>query len=177
MDKNLIDETKSFLELIQTYQQELSVLSFEGKGIDTVNGHLQKSIKESEEASEKILDNINRSLEALEAAKAICDRLADSGALKEAKQLDELLETIRKSALETLTSMEFQDILVQRLIKSSTLLDELKSKLLKLLLLLGINESEDTEEREKMESKLKEIAWEKEVDQDDVDEILKQFGM
>ncbi len=177
MDRNLIEETKSFLDLIQSYQQDLSTLRFGEKGIDTVNGHLQKSINESEEAAEKILDNIRCSLEYLEQTRALCLKLHKDMPNPDVVELEGLLDGMYESILENLTLMEFQDILVQRLIKSSTLLGEIKGKLLKLILLLGINESGSEEERQQMEAKLHEIAWEKEVDQNDVDEILKQFGI
>lgn len=173
MDKNLIDETRSFLELIQTYHHELSTLRFEEKGIETVNDHLQKSIQESEEAAEKILTNINRTLERNEKLKAFKSLLPP----EQAAELGEHIDAIERCTVENLTLMEFQDILVQRLIKSSGLLEELKAKLLRLVLLLGIQESENAQEREKMEAKLNEIAWEKEVDQEDVDAILEQFGL
>ena len=177
MDKNLIEETKSFLDLIQSYQHELSALRFNEKGIDTVNGHLQKSISESEEAAEKILDNIHRTLENIERVRSLCRHWNQAASDTEAKELMERLDAIHADTVENLTLMEFQDILVQRLIKSSTLLEELKGRILKLILLLGINENSSEEERQQMEAKLNEIAWEKEVNQNDVDDILKQFGL
>lgn len=177
MDKNLINETKSFLTMIQSYQEELSTLHFEEKGIDTVNTHLKKSISESEEAAEKILDNIHRSLKYIEEIRSVCATMRSEGTTAEAEKIEQMLDIVQKNTVENLTLMEFQDILAQRLLKSSGLLDDLKSKMLKLILLMGINENENDEARQQMEAKLNEIAWEKEVDQDDVDDILRQFGL
>lgn len=77
--------------------------------------------------------------------------------LKE-KNRDEKLVKNLENAIEKL---QFQDIFAQRLKKVQNFLKEIDKKI----------------DSKKDENKLNEFAWENEVDQNDVDDILKSYGL
>lgn len=113
---------------------------FKNRDFEIAYNHLEKSIKESEEAVEKILKNINISLK-------IADNLKNS--------------ELKNSLKEIISLLEFQDILAQRLKK-------VEDFLIKVDKIVDSKESKED---------LKEFAWEKEITQNDVDEILKKHGL
>jgi len=90
---------------------------------------------------------------------------------KLSSKLSELLSRLT----EALTLLEFQDILAQRLLKVKGFLTDVEKSILKIAILAGIEEK--GEGQEELKKKMEELEWKKEVSQQDVDEIMKQFGL
>ena len=78
--------------------------------------------------------------------------------------------------MSALTLLEFQDIMAQRLLRIKGFLSDVEKSILRIVILAGIEEIEN-ERKEDLQKKLEELEWKKEVSQDEVDEIMKQFGM
>ncbi|NPA12836.1 MAG: protein phosphatase CheZ [Aquificae bacterium] len=174
MTKGLLDEMKKLLEIIEQYKQDVEILGTKKEGLKSVNTHIELAIQESEEATKKLIDNImgitNNLKSALEKVAKIEDSQLREG-LK--KDLEQALTVLTQS----LSLLEFQDILSQRLLKISDFITDLEKEMLKILLLFGISEETSTEKKKELKEKLEELEWKKEVSQNDVDDILKQFGM
>jgi len=91
---------------------------------------------------------------------------------------EEISQQIYDILFNDLTKLEFQDILSQRLLKISNFLKDVEKEVLKILLLFGLNDSSTSDEKKReIREKLKEIEWKKEISQEDVDDILKEFGL
>ncbi len=170
MEKNLLKEIKELLSIVETFKQELSQVSAKKEGFNAVNKHIETAISESEEATKKLIENIGNSLEELRELKETVSECPDFESLKEK------LESLESKLVDSLTLLEFQDILAQRLLKIKGFISDIEKSILKILLMAGIEEGPE-EEKEELKKKVEELEWKKEVSQDDVDEILKQFGL
>jgi chemotaxis protein CheZ len=175
MEKDLRNEIKSVITIIEDFKNEIETLNIQKEGFSKINSHIQQSIQESERAAVSILNAINLAMNNIKDVKEILnfEGLSDSNLEK----LNEKLDVSYNVLFESLPQLEFQDILAQRLQKISTFLTDLEKEILRLILLFGITEEKSEEKRKEMEDKLKEIEWKKEVEQNDVDLILKEFGM
>ncbi len=170
MTEGLLQEVKKLLGIIENYKKDIENLGTKREGLKSVNQHIELAIKESEEATKKLIDNI---LETTNILKNIMSQLSPD----ENQKFKEDLEKVIKLLTESLTLLEFQDILSQRLLKISNFMTDLEKEILKILLLFGISEETSDKKREELKEKLEELEWKKEVSQEDVDDILKQFGM
>ncbi|WP_457634797.1 hypothetical protein [Persephonella sp.] len=170
MTEGLLQEVKKLLGIIENYKKDIENLGTKREGLKSVNQHIELAIKESEEATKKLIDNI---LETTNILKNIMSQLSP----EENSKFKEDLEKVIKLLTESLTLLEFQDILSQRLLKISNFMTDLEKEILKILLLFGISEETSDKKREELKEKLEELEWKKEVSQEDVDDILKQFGM
>ena len=172
MEKSLLKELKELLDLIKSFKDELSNISQKREGFSLANDHIESAINESEEATKKLIESIGKTLEDLSYLLELSSQIEDKS-LKE-KLTGKLKEIISRLTFD-LTLLEFQDILAQRLLKVKSFLNDVEKSILKIALLAGIEErpSEEPELRKKME----ELQWKKEVSQEDVDEIMKQFGL
>ncbi|WP_293446509.1 protein phosphatase CheZ [Persephonella sp.] len=170
MTEGLLQEVKKLLGIIENYKKDIENLGTKREGLKSVNQHIELAIKESEEATKKLIDNI---LETTNILKNVMSQLSPDDSAK----FKEDLEKVIKLLTESLTLLEFQDILSQRLLKISNFMTDLEKEILKILLLFGISEEKSDEKREELKEKLEELEWKKEVSQEDVDDILKQFGM
>ncbi|HHG75032.1 MAG TPA: hypothetical protein ENK22_08295 [Persephonella sp.] len=170
MTEGLLQEVKKLLGIIENYKKDIENLGTKREGLKSVNQHIELAIKESEEATKKLIDNI---LETTNILKNIMSQLSPD----ENQKFKEDLERVIKLLTESLTLLEFQDILSQRLLKISNFMTDLEKEILKILLLFGISEETSDKKREELKEKLEELEWKKEVSQEDVDDILKQFGM
>ncbi len=174
MKEDLKEEIKELIQKIEDFKSNFSDLNEKREGFSIVSKHINKSIQESEESTKKIIENITYALSLLEENKALLNGHIYS---MEIQRLRENEETISSNLTETLTLLEFQDILAQRLKKISEFLSDVEKDILKLALELGIKESDSKEKSEELRKKLEELEWKKEVNQDDVDEILNEFGI
>jgi chemotaxis protein CheZ len=172
MEKSLLKELKELLELIESFKNEISEISSKRSGFNLANNHIQAAISESEEAAKKLIDYIGKSLEDVSYLMELSSTIKEPE-LKE--KLTSRLSDMMSRLTESLTLLEFQDILAQRLLKVKSFLTELEKSLLKIALLAGIEEK--GEEQEELKKKMEELEWKKEVSQEDVDEIMKQFGL
>ncbi len=175
MEKELRNEIKSVITIIEDFKKEIETLNLQKEGFSKINSHIEQSIKESEEAAENLLNAINLAMNNIKDVKEIInyEGTGDGNLNKINEKLDISYDVLFNS----LSKLEFQDILSQRLQKISTFLSDLEKEIFRLILLFGITEEESEEKRKEMEEKLKEIEWKKEVNQEDVDLILKEFGM
>lgn len=170
MTEGLLQEVKKLLGIIEEYKKDVETLGTKREGLKSVNQHIELAIKESEEATKKLIDNI---METTKILKRVLEQLTQD----DQRKFRDDLEKIMRLLTESLTLLEFQDILSQRLLKISGFITDLEKEILKILLLFGISEEKSDEKREELKEKLEELEWKKEVSQKDVDDILKQFGM
>jgi chemotaxis protein CheZ len=172
MEKNLLLELKNLLNLIETFKGEISSISEKKRGINLATSQIDTAISESEEATKKLIDSFGESLEEINSLIELTSKIED----RELRStFQEKLTGLLNRLTQNLTLLEFQDILAQRLLKVKDFLTDLEKSILKIALLAGIEEkpAEEKELRRKME----ELEWKKEVSQEDVDEIMKQFGL
>ena len=174
MEQNLKTEIKHLLEKIENFKSQISELNEKKAGFSVANEHLQKSIKESEEATQKIIENITYALSLLEENKSLLEKSIYN---MEIQRLRENERDISSSLIESLTLLEFQDILAQRLKKISEFLTDIEKDILKIALELELPENASSEKAEKFRRKLEELKWKREVSQNDVDEIFEEFGI
>ncbi|NPA17513.1 MAG: hypothetical protein GXO05_07175 [Aquificae bacterium] len=174
MTEGLLQEVKKLLEIIEKYKHDVETLGTKREGLKSVNTHIELAIKESEEATKKLIDNI---MEITSIIKGVLEKTSgiDNQELK--SFISEELEKAVTKLTESLTLLEFQDIVSQRLLKISGFITDLEKEILKILLLFGISEEKSEGKKEELKEKLEELEWKKEVSQEDVDDILKQFGM
>ncbi len=172
MGKSLVKEIKDLLDLVESFKSEISKVSVQKEGFKAVSQHIEKAISESEEAAKKIIELINSSLSTINELREIIETVPE----EKKKLFEEKEKELMNNLTEALTLLEFQDILAQRLIKVKNFLSDIEKSLVKIALLAGLEEVENSE-KEEIEKKLEELEWKKEVTQDDVDEIMKQFGL
>ncbi|RMA97510.1 protein phosphatase CheZ [Hydrogenothermus marinus] len=174
--KTVIEEIKNLLSLIESYKEEATDLNIKKEGFFAVKNHLKSAVDESKDAVETILNNINKTILNLEEILKLKDMLSDDN--KEIKdKIDSLAKETISLLTDSLTKLEFQDIVGQRLNKVLSFIEDIEKSILKVLLILGIDEESSKEKKEELKKKLEEIEWKKEVSQDDVDDILKEFGL
>ncbi len=171
MERNLLKELQDLLNLVETFKRELAEVSSKKEGIKTISEHINLSITESEEAVKRIIELIGKSLGDLEELKSLI------GGLDEGRQrvAEEKLNSLSSQLTNALTLLEFQDILAQRLLKIKDFLNDLEKSLVRVLIISGLEENKISDEEVK--KKLEELEWKKEISQEDVDEIMKQFGL
>jgi len=177
MEKSLIEELKQLLSLIENYKEEAKELSIQKEGFNTVKKHLNLAIEESKSAVELLIENINTSLELINSSLNEIKNIKENNDNLNLEKIESNLEKVVSVLTDSLTSLEFQDILAQRLQKTLMFLSDVEKTILKILLMLGINEEEFKDKQEELKKKLEELEWKKELSQNDVDNILKEFGL
>ncbi|WP_029521984.1 protein phosphatase CheZ [Persephonella sp. KM09-Lau-8] len=174
MAEGLFQEVKKLLDIIEQYKKDIENLGSKKEGFKSVNTHIELAIKESEEATKKLIDNIMEISSDLKEVLSLISQIKD----EELKtKITGKLEKVLSQLTDSLTLLEFQDIVSQRLIKISDFISDVEKEILKILLLFGISEEKSENKKEELREKLEELEWKKEVSQEDVDDILKQFGM
>ncbi len=173
MEKGLLKEIKELLTLIESFKDELSKVSSKREGFRAVNKHIDSAISESEEATKKLIEAIGDSMEKLQRAIQLVEKMEGEGKEEVVSIINSVLTTLMNS----LTLLEFQDIMAQRLLKVRDFLVDLEKSIVKVALVAGLEETEEEGEKEEIKKKLEELEWKKEVSQEDVDEIMKQFGL
>jgi len=174
MNEGLLTEIRKLINIIENYKQDVETLETKREGLKSVNTHIELAIQESEEATKKLIDNI------VEITKTLQNVLKKVSLIEDATLRKSILEELEEAIsrlTQSLTLLEFQDIISQRLLKISSFITDLEKEILKILILFGINEEESPSKKEELKEKLEELEWKKEVSQEDVDDILKQFGM
>ncbi len=172
MEKNLLEELTELLNLIESFKKEVSGISAKKEGISYATNHIDAAISESEEAAKKLIDLLGTVLEELNSLLGLTSKV-DNEELR--LNIESRVKNITKLLTSALTLLEFQDILAQRLLKVKDFLSDLEKSLLKVILTLGIEERVGNEDE--LKKKMDELEWKKEVSQEDVDEIMKQFGL
>ncbi|WP_457641136.1 protein phosphatase CheZ [Persephonella sp.] len=174
MNQGLFEELKKLLSTIEQYKKDIEVLGTKKEGLKSINSHIELAIKESEEATHKIIENI---MEITSILKENLQIISSINNIEIKDKLEENTQFVINKLTETLTLLEFQDIISQRLQKISNFISDLEREILKILILFGINSETSEKKKEELKEKLEELEWKREVSQDDVDDILKQFGM
>ncbi len=176
---SLIKEIKELIDIVENYKKELETLGVKKSGFKSINEHIKLSIEESEKFTSEIINDINSCLTLSKKIKEnnqFLKKIYGNDSL--ISENEELAEQIYNILFNSLTKLEFQDILSQRLLKVSSFLSDIEREILKILLLFGLNDSSTSDEKKReIEEKLKEIEWKKEISQEDVDDILKEFGL
>ncbi len=176
---SLIEEVRELINIVENYRRELESLGVKKDGFRSVDQHIRLSIEESEKFTSEIIGDINNCLALSKKIKENCQLLrkiyGDDNLIVEN---EEISQQIYDTLFNDLTKLEFQDILSQRLLKVSNFLKDVEKEVLKILLLFGLNDSSTSDEKKReIREKLKEIEWKKEISQEDVDDILKEFGL
>ncbi len=174
MDKKIKEDIREIIQKIEKYKSIFSSITEKKEGFSIVNKHIDKSISESEEATKKLIENITYALSLLEENKDILKKSIYSMEMEKVKQNENTLSEILTEAL---TLLEFQDILAQRLKKISEFLNDVEKDIVKLAVDLGLEDNPDSKKAKEIKKKLEELEWKKEVNQADVDDILKEYGM
>ncbi len=171
MERGLLKELQSLLSLVEDFKRDLSEISSKKEGLKAVNKHIDESISESEEAVKKLIDMISKALDELNELKLVVEKLGDRDREIAEEKINNLISILTNS----LTLLEFQDILAQRLLKIKKFLSDLEKSILKMIITAGL-EDEKNLSKEKIQEKLEELEWKKEVSQEEIDEIMKEFG-
>ncbi len=171
MERGLLKELQSLLSLVEDFKRDLSEISSKKEGLKAVNKHIDESISESEEAVKKLIDMISKALDELNELKLVVEKLGDRDREIAEEKINNLISILTNS----LTLLEFQDILAQRLLKIKKFLSDLEKSILKMIITAGL-EDEKNLSKEKTQEKLEELEWKKEVSQEEIDEIMKKFG-
>jgi methylphosphotriester-DNA--protein-cysteine methyltransferase len=172
MERGLLKELQSLLSLVEDFKRDLSEISSKKEGLKAVNKHIDESISESEEAVKKLIDMISKALDELNELKLVVEKLGDRDREIAEEKINNLISILTNS----LTLLEFQDILAQRLLKIKKFLSDLEKSILKMIITAGL-EDEKNLSKEKIQEKLEELEWKKEVSQEEIDGIMKEFGL
>ena len=172
-----MEELKEILKLLEDYKNEAKELGVKKEGFSSINKHLNLAIEESKNAVDLLIKNINLSVETLQKTLELTKKLDGSTDKQIIKEIEDNISRVINLLTDSLTALEFQDILAQRLKKSIDFIQDVERTILKILLILGINEEEFKDKQNEFKEKLEQLEWKKEVTQDDVDEILKEFGL
>ncbi|SMO48095.1 chemotaxis protein CheZ [Balnearium lithotrophicum] len=172
MERGLLKELQSLLSLIEDFKRDLSEISSKKEGLKAVSKHIDESISESEEAVKKLIDMISKALDELNELKLVVEKLGDRDREIAEEKINNLISILTNS----LTFLEFQDILAQRLLKIKKFLSDLEKSILKMIITAGL-EDEKYLSKKKIQEKLEELEWKKEVSQEEIDEIMKEFGL
>ena len=178
----ILQELKSLLNIVEQFHQELETLSLGKVGFKEAYSQLDKAIKESEEATKKLIDIININLEKVRKISQDLTDVLDHGVCKYVAKIlkkdKKELSKIEKDLTDSLTLFSFQDISSQRILKVKNFLQDVEKGILRLMVAVGIEDESIPEEKKKeIEKKLEELEWRKEVTQKDVDELLKEMGL
>lgn len=177
MSTPLLEEAKSIIGMIEEYKNEIEALNLQKEGLKKVYSHIEQSIRESEAAVIKIIDMTSKNLSNLSKLSALNEALVQKYPGEPlAQESGEILKESGKLALDSLALFEFQDILAQRLQKATEFLSEIEKRILRLILLFGIHGVEPGK-RDEISKKIENIAWEREIAQEDVDAIFKELGL
>lgn len=157
--RKLHDSLKSFKEVIDPRLKEIATEQMP-RAVD----QLQMVIEKTEEAA-------NKTMEIVEKYILIMDNLADhirqlQGPEESVKFLKEFKNTLEDDLTEILTTQSFQDLTGQILKKVITLVGEIEVELVRLIKTFGLK----IEEKQTTQREIERVT------QEEVDELLKEFG-
>lgn len=157
-----------------------------------MTGQLSEVVRTTEQASLRVLDEIDQIVEEQAAMDQEMQRLAAmleeewgsddrrEAALQMLRRLEDLHSRAQGRALKIMGAMDFQDITTQRIQKSMVLITEIQDRLLRLLVLFNIPPDQadgaDVEGKWKALSEFATASASKAMDQEMVDRLLAEFG-
>jgi len=178
----ILHELKTLVNILEQFHKELENLSLGKVGFKEAYSQLDTAIKESEESTRKLIDIINKSLKKLKTISKDLDEVLDHGACKHVIKIirkdKKDINKLESNLTQSLALFSFQDISSQRILKVKKFLQDLEKSIIRLMIAVGIEDGNLPEEKKReIEKKLEELEWKKEVNQEDVDEILKEMGL
>lgn len=155
-------------------------------------GQLSEVVQQTEQASLRVLDEIDRIADEQTAMGRDLQQLAvvvekqwgtdeqRDTALQLLTRLREVHNRVQGRALEIMGAMEFQDITAQRIQKSMALITEIHDRLLRLLVLFNIppdnKDGADADEQWKTINDLAAASVSNPINQETADRVLAEFG-
>lgn len=179
-------------QTMQNLQQIDPVVEDSSRRLPQMSGQLSEVIKTTEQASLRVLDEIERMMEEQMAVEQDLQRLVlllepDGQSNPERGVTLQMLAEIRRRhsctqgrALEIMSAMEFQDITAQRIQKSIAVITEVENRLLRLLVLFNVpphgKDEKEVEGKWKALGEFAAASASGEMGQEMVDRILAEFG-
>lgn len=179
-------------QTMQNLQQLDPTVGGSSRSLPQMSGQLSEVVKTTEQASMRVLNEIDQMVEEQMAVEEGLRRLST---LLEAEQAHDpqlgatvqMLEDLRVRhsraqgrALEIMSAMEFQDITAQRIQKSIALITEVENRLLRLLVLFNIpphgKDENEVDGKWKALGEFAAASASGEMDQEMVDRLLAEFG-
>lgn len=178
-------ELSRYVEVITSTIREMeSPVTSTSDQLPQATAHLNDLASMTEQGAHKILslsEEIEKNRELLRSG---LDELRKKVGVDHTKAIDELLELVRtdeKRLLNIHVALSFQDLVAQRVAKLVTILNEVQHKLLKLVVVFGIQQKKDGEaikDGGRGYEMLRQLESSKTtaLEQDLVDDILSEFG-
>lgn len=191
--KGEIGRLASFINQTMRNLQELDPsVGASSRRLPKMIGHLSEVVQETEQASLRVLDEIDRIAEEQAAMGRDLQQLAvllneewgkadrQNAALQTVARLREIHGRVQGRALEIMGAMEFQDITAQRIRKSMALITEIHDRLLRLLVLFNIPPDEkdgvDVDGKWKAINEFATASASNAMNQEMADRVLAEFG-
>lgn len=179
-------------QTMRNLQQLNPEVGTSSRRLPQMTGQLSEVVRTTEQASLRVLDEIDQIVEEQGAMDREMRQLATlleeewggddrrEAALQMLRKLEELHGRAQGRALKIMGAMDFQDITTQRIQKSMALLTEIHDRLLRLLVLFNIPPEEgddaDVASKWKALSEFASASASKAMDQEMVDRLLAEFG-
>ncbi|HWR20298.1 MAG TPA: protein phosphatase CheZ [Verrucomicrobiae bacterium] len=191
--KGEIGRLASFINQTMRNLQELDPsVGVSSRRLPKMIGHLSEVVQETEQASLRVLDEIDRIAEEQAAMGRDLQQLAvllneewgkddrRNAALQTVARLREIHGRVQGRALEIMGAMEFQDITAQSIQKSMALITEIHDRLLRLLVLFNIPPDEkdgvDVDDKWKAINEFATASASNAMNQEMADRVLAEFG-
>ena len=177
-----LDETRKKLQFIDC------PIKASTKNFPEASNQLMDITKETEAAThkiisltEKVIDGQNVLTDQLQDLKGSTHNLSNNNNIKSViKNIETINESNKEDLISLLTALSFQDLTGQKVKKILSLVQDIETKILELLLSFGLNvdeesNSKDKKKKEEMITELKDSSKPIDLKQDIVDEILGEF--
>ncbi len=145
--------------------------------LPSASGHLGDIDKTLADAADTLFTLTEKAIADNDRSEALLAALKESGAAS-SDTVDELMsinKATKSDLMEVFTALSFQDLAGQKIMKISTLIENVEKSILKILLVLGYSDKDDAEKSDEMFENLS--ADESPLQQNLVDDILKDFGL
>jgi len=185
-DQSIYDELGELTKYVEMMtrtigEMEVPVASTSDQ-LPDATAHLGELAKITEEGTHKVMTITEEMLESRERLKTMVQNMAGASSEDMAKQLKvitTLLDADEVRITNITVALGFQDIVAQRVAKLVTVLDEVQHKLLKLVVVFGLqNKKGQTKKEGRGYDMLHQLEASKNtaLKQDFVDDILSEFG-
>ena len=151
------------LKKLQNVEPDIECAS---NNIPKASMQLSEITKFSEEATHKIMAQIEK---VLENHNIVAERIKD---ITDSEIIDEIKDIIMKNKemlMDVFTNLSFQDLMGQKIKKIIEIIQEVEKQILEIIITFGLKDKESPE-------RIKEIAENPDLNQDIVDNLLKEFG-
>jgi len=182
---DLNDIIKQLLEEIKNLETKVEDIKAPIEETSDLLPSASASLQDVIEFTEKSTHQIMSLLDAIEAnSKKIDEDISNLLKLKPTKTINGILEEIKSlnqdnlnKLIEIYTAMSFQDITAQQIKKVIQAIEDTKRRLLQMVVSSIEASEKDETTKEKIIGKATEILTGDRINQDDVDELLKEFGL